>query len=458
MNRGADLPYIPAEITVHLGRPADYAPNVTVSFPDYIKNVASGEIYPTWPEAALRANIYAQITYALNRVYTGHYRAQGYDFDITNSTAFDQSFSPGREVFDNVGRIVDEIFNSYVRREGYVNPLFTAYCNGTTTKCKGLSQWGTVALANEGLGALDILKRYYGNDIEIVRNVPVENIPALAPEVPLAFGSGGNEVKTLQRRLNRISDNYPTIPKIAVIDGVFGSDTEAAVRKFQQIFNLKVDGIVGNATWYRIAYLYNGVKALGELVSEGLTYDEVERQFPEVLDLGSVGIGVEVLQYYLRLISEFEDTVQPIAVDGIFGSKTAGAVRAFQALYGLEPTGVVDLRTWETIYDVYSGFVRSLPESTFADATRPFPGGLLRIGSRGEDVRYLQENLRILSGIYPGIPYIDADGIFGERTAGAVREYERQTGLDVTGTVSAKEWELIAREALDARLAAQYYE
>ena len=152
-------PYIPNQIVVHLGAPGQAAENVYVSFPDYIKNVASSEIYPTWPEAALRANIYAQISFALNRYYTEWYRSQGYDFDITNSTRYDQSYVPGRDIYDSISRIVDEIFNSYVVRRGSVEPYFTQYCNGTTTTCEGLSQWGTVALAEQGLGAYDILTR-----------------------------------------------------------------------------------------------------------------------------------------------------------------------------------------------------------------------------------------------------------------------------------------------------------
>ena len=170
---------IPESITVHLGAPSEDAPNVTVPFIDYIKNVASGEIYPTWPEAAIRANIYAQITFALNRIYNEWYPSQGYDFDITSVTQYDQTYSPDREIFANISAIVDEIFNSYVVLEGSVAPYFTAYCNGTTTVCAGLSQWGTVELAEQGLGALDILKYYYGSNIELVEDAPTgENLPS----------------------------------------------------------------------------------------------------------------------------------------------------------------------------------------------------------------------------------------------------------------------------------------
>ncbi len=182
------LPYIPETITVHLGLPDQPAENVTVNFSDYIKNVASSEIYPTWPESAIRANIYAQISYALNRVYTEWYRSKGYDFDITNTTQYDQYFVKDREVFKNISRIVDEIFNNYVVREGSVSPLFTAYCNGTTSRCDGLSQWGTVTLAEQGYTPLEILQFYYGDDIAIIENAPIRPNVESYPGFPLKLG------------------------------------------------------------------------------------------------------------------------------------------------------------------------------------------------------------------------------------------------------------------------------
>ena len=219
-------PFIPETITVHLGPPDSDAENVTVSFADYIKNVASSEIYPTWPENALRANIYAQISYALNRVYTEYYRSRGYDFDITNSTAFDQSFVRNRDIFESVSRIVDEIFNDYIRRQGFIEPLFAAFCDGREVTCDGLSQWGSVTLANQGRTPYEILTNYYGNDIDIVQDAPIQNITESYPGEVLELGSSGQEVRTIQVQLNRISRDYPSIPKIPEIDGVFGAETE----------------------------------------------------------------------------------------------------------------------------------------------------------------------------------------------------------------------------------------
>ena len=202
-------PFIPQYITVHLGPPDSDAENVTVTFPDYIKNVASSEIYPTWDESAIRANIYAQISFALNRVYTEFYRSRGYDFDITNSTAIDQKFIKGRNIFDNIDRIVDEIFNDYIREIGVAEPLAAKYCNGTTVTCEGLSQWGSENLAQQGYSTLDILYYYYGYNIELVNDAPIREFRESYPGTPIRRGDSGAYVKVIQRELNLISQNYP---------------------------------------------------------------------------------------------------------------------------------------------------------------------------------------------------------------------------------------------------------
>jgi len=280
-------PIIPAYITVHLGAPDSNAENVTVPFSDYIKNVASSEIFPTWPENALRANIYAQISYALNRYYTQYYRARGYNFDITNSIAIDQSFVYGRDYFENVSEIVDELFNDYVVKGGGIEPYFTAYCDGDEIRCEGLEQWGTVDLANQGYTPLEILQYYYGDDVSIVKNAPVENVSQPLPERDLARGAIGNDVQQIQIRLNRISKNYPSIPKVYPVDGVYDEETENAVREFQRVFNLTPDGIVGKATWYSIQRVYSAVKQLNDLNSEGIPVGDVTDLFNEVLQTGT---------------------------------------------------------------------------------------------------------------------------------------------------------------------------
>ncbi|MBR2613017.1 MAG: peptidoglycan-binding protein [Clostridia bacterium] len=440
----ADLPFIPDTVTVHLGAPDTNAPNVTVPFTEYITNVASSEIYPTWPEEAIRANIYAQISFALNRIYTEFYRSRGYDFDITNSTAFDQSFVNGRDYFENIERIVNEIFNSYIVRQGNVEPLFAQYCDGERVRCDGLSQWGSVSLANDGYTPYEILQYYYGDDINIVNNAPIMNITDRAPVRPLRLGSGGDEVRRLQIRLNRISDNYPSIPKIALPDGVFSFDTEDAVKRFQEIFGLTPDGIVGNATWYKVLFIYNAVKRLNELNSEGITLSEVTDQFPGATRRGDTGDNVRNIQYLLAYLAEFYDRIPPIALDGIYGEQTENAVKAFQSLFELEVTGEVDLTTWDVLYRTYQGFISTIPFKYIDGRIYPYPGVPLRLGSESEVVRLLQEYLNYIAQYYPQIPSVSPTGYFGSRTQEAVIAFQRLQGLTPNGTVGANTWNEIS--------------
>ena len=439
------LPYVPQFITVHLGSPNN--PNVrneTVTFPDYIKNVASSEIYPTWPENALRANIYAQISFALNRVYTEFYRSQGFDFDITNSTAIDQSYVSGRDVFENIVQIVDEIFNDYVRRIDNIEPMFTQYCNGTTVTCDGLSQWGTVALANQGMSPFEILKYYYGDNIEIVEDAPIQGIVRTYPNTPLKLGSVNEDVKCIQRRLNRISTNFPAINKIMPVDGFFSETTDTAVRSFQSIFNLQVDGIVGKATWYQIQYIYYAVKKINDLNSEGLTLEDIPQQFHMPLAEGAAGNDVRVLQYYLAFIAQYDMSINPINVDGIFGPMTRNAVIAFQKAHELEVTGIVNAVTYNRIIDVYRGVIMSLPDHMFENSARPFPGVQLFLGMENEYIAYMQSYLNYISETYREIPAVTETGIFDLMTENTVIRFQEMTGLPVTGIVDVLTWTKMA--------------
>ena len=348
------LPFIPQRITVHLGAPSSYAANVTVPFIDYVKNVASSEIYPTWDESALQANILAIVSFALNRVYTEFYRSRGYDFDITNSTAFDQAFVNGRSYFDNISRLVDNLFNDYLRRPGFVEPLAAKFCNGTTVTCEGLSQWGSQNLAEQGLNSTQILRNYYGN-VEIVNNAPIRGITSSYPGTPLRRGSSGPAVVVIQVELNRIAQNYPAIPKLANIDGIFGSRTEASVKAFQRIFGLTPDGIVGKATWYALVRLYTAVTSLSELRSQGQQFYSINWEYPDPIQEGDSGDKVRHLQYMLSVLSAYIQNIPPVAIDGIFGPATRDAVVAAQRWFGLPETGQVDDRTWDEIYDQFSG-------------------------------------------------------------------------------------------------------
>ena len=395
------IPYIPQRITVHLGSPNANARNVTVNFIDYVKNVASSEIYPTWEESALRANILAIVSFALNRVYTEFYRSRGYDFDITNSTAYDQYFVNGRSYFSNVSRIVDDLFNDYLRRPGFVEPLAAKFCNGTTAVCEGLSQWGSQNLAQQGYSSTQILRSYYGN-VEIVNNAPIQNITSSYPGTPLRRGTTGPSVVTVQVSLNRISQNYPAIPKIAAVDGIFGAQTEAAVRKFQEVFNLDADGVVGRATWYALVRYYTAVTSLAELRSQGQRFYANSWATTDPIQQGDRGVKVEHLQYMLRVLSEYIPEIPPVQIDGIFGNATRNAVLAAQRRFDLPQTGIVNAATWDEIYDQFSGIEtiswrdpetfpytsaiqgQTAPRSRYSrtGTMTPFPGNNLSRGSQ----------------------------------------------------------------------------
>ena len=352
---------IPNPITVHLGPPGSYAANVETSFSNYVKNVASSEIYPTWPESALRANIYAIMTFALNRIYTEWYRSRGYDFDITNNTAYDQYYVPGRAIYDSISNVVDEVFGEYVRRQGQQAPYFTSFCNGTTATCQGLSQWGTVSLADQGYSPLQILRYYYPNDIEITSTNIVTNVLSSYPGTALRLGSSGLDVQTIQTYLNRIRRNYPAIPAITDTAGTFGESTQAAVREFQSDFNLAADGIVGKATWYKLSNIYASVARLAELDSEGSTLGIGTVPPSTVLSQGSRGQDVVTLQYLLNIVSRYYSSVPAPTQDGIFGSGTKQSVIAFQQAVGLDADGIVGARTWQSLYNVYLGIGENVP-------------------------------------------------------------------------------------------------
>ena len=444
-------PIIPDTITVHLGAPDSSAQNVTVSFTDYIKNVASSEIYPTWPENAIRANIYAIISFALNRYYTEFYRSKGYNFDITSSTQYDQKFINNREVFENISLIVDEIFNDYVTKGNQIQPYFTAYCNGTTVTCDGLSQWGTVTLANQGNTPYEILQYYYGNDINIVNDAPVGTNAPSYPGVIIDLGDSGEDVRTIPRQLNRIAANYPSIPKIPETNGIFDETTRRAVQQFQRIFNLTPDGRVGKATWYKIKQIYNGVKSLSELYSEGITISEAQRLFRKVLQFGDSGTDVSTLQYYLDFLGFFYDTLPDITVDGIFGEETRNAVLAFQQQFGLPQDGIVGRQTWYRLQDEYDAVLRALPSEYSSYSSLLYPGYFITTGATGKVVEQLQTFINTIARNNSSVPAVTVDGVFGTATQNAVRAIQRLVGQNPTGAVGPLTWNAIVNLYNDYR-------
>ena len=390
-----------------------------------------------WPEQALRANIHCQISLALNRIYTEWYPSKGYTFNITNSTSYDQYYVHGRTVFDVMVRITDDIFNTYIRKTGTVNPYYSEYCDGKSVTCPGLKQWGTVTLANQGRNALQILKYYYGNDIEIIRTSNIQSIPQSYPGSPIRQGDSGTAVFTLQRQLNRITKDYPFLGLLTV-DGVFGAKMAATVRAFQKQFNLTADGVVGRQTWYKISYIYVSVKDLAELTSEGEVSSGTLSDGTwggTVLRTGSTGSAVEQLQFWLNTLAQYESSIPSLTVDGVYGTGTANTVRAFQRKYGLTVDGVVGRTTWTEVYDQF----RSIQSDN--GTPNAYPGTPLREGSSGQNVRLVQFWLKIAHTVYTSLANVTVDGKFGAGTAAAVQRFQRYFGLTADGVVGRTTWQ-----------------
>ena len=256
---------VPETIVVHDGVPGDStATDYYVPYIDYIKNVACCEIYSTWPESTIEANILAIMSFTLNRVYTEWYRNKGYNFTITSSTAYDHKWIYGKTIYENISQIADRLYNRYLARPNVKQPILTQYCDGKRVSCPNwMTQWGSKALGDDGFSAIDIIHYYYGSDMYVNEAEIVSGIPSSYPGYDLTIGSSGEPVITIQEQLNRIAQNYPAIPTVTV-DGIFGSATTESVRAFQSIFNLPVSGIVDFPTWYKISQIYVGVSKIGE--------------------------------------------------------------------------------------------------------------------------------------------------------------------------------------------------
>lgn len=430
---------IPRQIRVHLGRPTANAEDITVDFIYYIKNVCSSEVYPTWPREALLANIHAQVSLALNRVYTEWYRSKGYDFDITNNTAFDQAFVKNRNIYDSISILVDEVFNQFLRKRNFAEPFYAEYCDGKIAQCPGMKQWGTLNLANQGLSAIQILHYYYTDEVRLVASERIEDVKGSYPGVPLRIGSQGPDVYLIQQQLNAIAVNYPLIQPIYPLDGIFGPSTEEAVRVFQKQFNLTQDGIVGKSTWYKINYIYVAVRKLAELGSIGRVVNERSGQWPqEILRYGDRNVYVQQLQFYLSTIATYNNAISPISsIDSFFGTQTENAVRSFQRFYGLSVDGIVGELTWNRIFAIYSDMVNVTNPPNQAPV---YPGIAIALGATGQDVLDIQEALNTVGLEYPSIPVLVEDGIFGAMTLDAVTRFQELFGLNVDGVVGQATW------------------
>ncbi len=436
-------PVVPNNITVHLGAPDEAARNITVPFTEYISNVASSEIYPTWPKEALIANIYAIISFALNRIYNEWYRSKGYNFDITSSPAYDQTYKENGSTYQNIDNIVDDIFNNYVVKDGQVQPFFTKYCDGRVTTCNGLSQWGSVALANDGKNYLQILKNYYGNDISIFRDAPVGDTTGGFPGYNIGLGNAGNPVLAIQRDLRRIKKNYPAIPDITNTYGIYDEETEEAVKKFQEIFNLPITGIVDKATWYKIKYIYTSVKKLSDLYSEGITKEEATFLYTDRLDYGDTGIEVEYVHYFLDALAFLDNDIPRLPTNSIYGNNTITMVKAFQEKYGLPVTGVFTYSDWIVLQSAYDNILKSFPKEYQDFVDDLYPDYFLTRGSTGEDVKRLQMFLLAICKYDKSIPGVRVNGIFDELTEKSIKKLQNDYGFDINGIVGPLLWKKI---------------
>ena len=433
-------PVIPNSITVHLGEPDEAARDITIPFTDYISNVAASEIYPTWPRASLEANIYAIISFALNRVYNEWYRSKGYNFDITSSPIYDQTYTLNRSTYENIDDIVNDIFDNYVVKGNQVQPYFTRYCDGRKTTCDGLSQWGSVGLANQGKSALDILKTYYGNDISIKYDAPVGDVEEGYPGSPVGLGYAGNPVLAIQRDLRRIRKNYPAIPDISGSLGIFDKETEDAVKKFQQIFSLPVTGVVDKGTWYKIKYVYNSVKKLSDLYSEGLSEEEATFLYTDLLKYGDTGIEVEYIHYFLDAIAFLDRDIPRLPTNSIYNNNTVTMVKAFQEKYGLPVTGEFDYTDWTVLKNAYRTILKSFPLEYQEFVNDLYPDYFLVRGTAGNDVRRFQMFLYEICRRDKTIPGVRVNGIFDELTEKSVRKLQSDYGFDVNGVVGPLLW------------------
>ena len=431
----ARYPIVPNNVIVHLGKPDDNGKNITVSFTDYISNVASSEIYPTWPIESLKANIYAIISFTMNRIYNEWYRSKGYSFDITSSSIYDQTFIENRSVYENINNIVEDIFNNYVVKGNSVQPYFTRYCDGRKTTCNGLSQWGSVSLANSGKNYLDILKYYYGSDISIKENAPVGDVTEGYPGYVVSLGNAGNPVLLIQRDLRRIRKNYPAIPNINNTLGIYDEETLSAVKKFQEIFSLPITGSVDKATWYKIKYVYTSVKKLSDLYSEGLSESEATFLYEDELNYGDTGIEVEHIHYFLDAIAFLDPDIPRLRTNSIYNDNSITMVKAFQSKYGLPVTGVFTYKDWKVLKEIYDKTLRYLGEDSDL-----YPDYFLTLGSSGDDVLRFQRYLLSICIYDHSIPGVRVNGIFDELTEKSVKKIQSDYGFDVNGVVGPLLW------------------
>lgn len=441
MNGAFQIPEIPAYITVHLGAPDTEAESVTVSFPDYIKGVASANLSYDIPPEALKALIYGEMTLALNRIQERTYRKQGKSYDITSDPIYDQYYIYGVPVSEEINSEVNELFGGYIARGNDVSPIDLKICYTENERCRGMSVSGAVDLSDRGYDYIEILKYYFGRDLYIVEDAFVKGLSnEIGVSYPQALGMSGSNVTGLKIMLNYVGKSYTTIPYIENTDGIYDYETEESVRELQRIFNIEPSGIFDQKTYYALLYAYNKIKTLSDLVEQGIELSEIPTELRAELKYGSIGNSVKLLQYWLSFLAAFEERIPPLDVIGVFGEKTYRSVVAFQRIFGLEPSGVVDNMTWNVLNNVYEGLYDSLPEFIFSESAVDYFGNLLVLGSVGTDVRYLQLYLNKVAEYYTEIPSVEMNGEYDIATEASVRAFQELFGIKNTGVVSSTTW------------------
>lgn len=433
--------FIPEFITISIGELGCDGEIITIPFIDYIKNVSCSCVYPTWREEAIKANVYSIISFALNRIYTDWYRSKGYGFEITSSSRSDQMYVKGRNLFRNVCDIVDEVFDSCIKISGIDQP-FLCRCYNLTNTERRLSRWGSLDLAEDGLDALGILRKYFGENIEITKVRDVGGIVKKYPNTELSINSKGDDVKFIQRALNSIGSRYTGITKIPEEDGIFGKYTERAVMDFQKIFNLNVDGIVGNKTWNKISLLYALSKKIFGSGNDDFEYNS------NFLKIGSEGQEVKNIQKSLNYILGNYNFLNKLEEDGYFGKKTENAVREFQEMFGLVVDGIIGKNTYDRIKYVekninnLKGFIdkqlNNIPVKNKNEYVRTVLSEddiiiPIKFGDSGENVKQLQVELNNLSNYYGFLSKVAEDGMFGNKTYEMVLKFQEKFLLSQDG-------------------------
>ena len=447
---------IPNFIRVHLGREENTsAQTVSVPFINYIKNVTSHEIFDTWPEEAIIANVYCIVSLTLNRVYTEFYRKRGRNFDITSETYYDQKFVYNGTIGARISAIVDRIFNYYLAIVGHKEPFLSLYNDGIRVNIPGrLSQWGSFYDArDQGMNAWQIIRKYYSQNLELRISDNFGGVLESYPGYTLTQGSRGNAVRTMQLYLNRVLGRYTNVI-INPVDGIYGPQTTASVRMFQQLYNLPVTGNIDRRTWYEISRIYAIERGLWEMYSEGQRIGIGQVPPTQTTRMGDQGALVVELQFLLDFIAMYHSEIPFVAQTSRFDSLTDEGVRAFQRLFGITPDGVVGATTWRKLYDVYWGIMQNTvppqpppPNPNPPENIPPFPGTSLRVGSTGASVRLVQEAINKLAQITPGMWQIAVDGVFGNGTRDAVMAFQRIFGLVVDGIVGPVTWNRLMTEA-----------